>query len=274
VNLDDSRLDSSDFTSTQFFDCRFSGAILYFSDLKWVKFIDCDLTHIRLRTANSAAKVHTSTFFGRIRDSQLDCIQNIVIRNLTRKIFKKPAQDQLSAETYVETCSQIRLCFRDNGLFHEAAPYRDQEEYWRTRYKLYGTDKERIEGRFRLFFFEIMTGYGRRSERIVFLSIGIIVLCAIAFFVFGFQVASSKDIFQYMNFSSFIFLSGEALTYFLECILLSVETFFIEKVTKLDLTSIQPAKGVGHFVAVVESIVGMLLIARFAGTWARKAIRD
>jgi uncharacterized protein YjbI with pentapeptide repeats len=236
-------------------------------------FLDCYLHGIVLRSADGYAKCDDETVFGRSQGESRRWTIQLFDWRLLRK-------QELLPQEAVRICSEIRLCFRDNGLFHKAAMYYQQEEYWRTRatWEEIGTWKGCLKkgNRWKSFLLlcryilgERFMGYGEHPGYIIGWSLGLIVLCAIIFFLFGFQYETLPRVFEPMSSSSFVFFSAEAWIYLLKCLRFSIENF-----VTLGFSKMQPAEGISHWVASLEGVVGVLFVALATVTWARKAIRD
>lgn len=263
----DSKLNCCDFDYAQFAQCKFSGTEFYNSSLWGAKFIDCNLEGIRLRSHDNSAIVRSNTLFVRTRGMPIYCPIRSASKNFSELLFDKKITDSNQMEKHVDVCSQIRLAFKDNGLFHNAAIYYEQEENWRTRVKLRGTIKERGEGILRWFLFEKLIGYGERPFRILRRSLEVIIACAIIFFVFGIIDRTGWGVPRTMNVFT---IPAEFVVYYLfVCLRFSIENF-----TTLGFSNIQPAEDFSHWVASLEGIVGVLFVALATVTWARKAIRD
>jgi len=255
-----SNLSSADLYGADLSEADFSGANLVKAQLSGAYFLNCRLEGIDLRSPDGFAECDSRTFFGRTTANKT-----------TAWLFDKRVMEEQELGPYhaMNTCSEIRLCFRDNGLFHKAAIYYEQEEYWRTRVKLRGSLKDKILGALRLFFFEWMIGYGERPQRIIGWSVVAVVLCALIFLGCGYECEVSPRIFGTVKCSVFAPFSSEAWGNFFRCLRFSIENF-----TTLGFSKMQPAEGVSHWVASLEGVVGVLFVALATVTWARKAIRD
>ena len=277
VNLSRAWLKGANFSRASLRWTRLSEAVLHRAnfqgaDLRWAQFlragieeaqfIDCKLRGIDLYSPVGFAACHPNTFFGRTKGKRKKKTPWL----FTRRILKK---QELLLEHAIDICSEIRLCFRANGLFHKAAIYYEQEEYWRTRAKLRGSLKDKVLGALRLFFFEWMIGYGERPQRIIAWSFGVLIICALIFCGCGFQYETSPGVFESMKYSAFAPFSGEAWMNYFRCLRFSIENF-----TTLGFSKMQPAEGISHWVASLEGVVGVLFVALATVTWARKAIRD
>ena len=250
-----------------------SGASLIRANLGGARIDGCILRSINLRSFRGYANCSSTTFFGRTRGKR---------KKETTWLFDKCVlkEQELEPKDAMSICSEIRLCFRDNGLFHKAAMYYEQEEYWRTRatWEEIGTWKGCLKkgNRWKSFLLlcryilgERFMGYGEHPGYIIGWSSALVFLCAIIFFLFGFQYETAPRVFEPMTSSSFVFFSSEAWVYLLKCLRFSIENF-----VTLGFSKMQPAEGLSHWVASLEGIVGVLFVALATVTWARKAIRD
>jgi len=309
ANLSGTRLEKANLLQAWFANADLSGAVLTEANLMGVtfigcslakaglhgaRFLDCFLFGIDLRSPEGYAACNTDTFFGRIIGGR----GRRTIWLFDKRVLKKQERELKDA---MNVCSEIRLCLRDNGLFHKAAIYYEQEEYWRTRAEWEDIcrkeseqneeigDKEIDEeeigkwtrcfetgNRLRSFILlcryilgEKFMGYGEHPGYIIGWSFALILSCAVIFFLSGFQYETAPRVFEPMSSSSFVFLSGEAWMYLLKCLRFSIENF-----VTLGFSKMQPAEGLSHWAASLEGIVGVLFVALATVTWARKAIRD
>ena len=272
----DGSLESCSLFGTTFFRCCLSGARLYGAELNSVEFVNCDLRHAHLRSSAHSADLSTTTFFGRL-EVQWRCIHRRLISTNNYTLFTNSNVGPQVLKDRIETCSQVRHCFKDNGLLHEAARYYEQEEKWRTRLMWQelggwrGLAKLKNVGKsaavIMRYFSEWLIGYGERPGRAVLASSVIIVLCAVLFLLFGFvdhQISgrpSTVSLFS-LPFDWWPYYTFVALRFSIECF------------TTLGFSVIQPAERASHWIASLEGLAGVLLIAMATVTWARKVIRD
>jgi hypothetical protein len=282
TKFSDTSLQHCQLIGTHLYKCALGGTVLYGADLQWSEFINCALTHIRLRTPGECAKLFTSTYFGREEDYPNDCCHRRNARRNNRQLFvhavKRSAMD---IEALINTCSQVRLCFRDNGLFHEASHYYCQEEYWRTRMewadinrwagcRKKGNRARALRALARRLLAEEFMGYGERPGRIIGWSVVLVLLCTIIIFLSGFQyLDGAARAYENIRASELPLFSSEAFAYLGKCLRFSIECF-----TTLGFSKMQPTEGLSHWVASLEGVIGVLFVALATVTWARKAIRD
>ncbi|MBU1936533.1 pentapeptide repeat-containing protein, partial [bacterium] len=223
ANLSEALLGGANLSGAGFLVARLSKADLGWANLSkvWLekaklvkarldgaRILDCRLQGVDLRSSEGYAECDPDTFFGRTKGKSQEETRWL----FNRKVLK---QQDLENKDAMKICSEIRLCFRDNGLFHNAAIYYEQEEYWRTRVKWVELGKwkgffnPKNFGRSflqacRYFLGEKLMGYGEHPGYIIAWSIGSIIFCAIIFFLFGFQFEMSQGIFEPMSFSTFV----------------------------------------------------------------------
>lgn len=258
--------------------CRFYGgemvgASLIGTNLDNCTIVNCSLMHVKFRTPSKTASLFSTTKIGQTMPIKNDCAKRYVMNRIVPRAFSASYKDGTNLEGRVEACSQIRLAFRDSGLFHEAAYYYVEEEMWRTRlnwqqigkwkrFWKHGNRKDAAIVGARYLLAEKLMGYGEQPGRIITLSFIVIFLCGLAFLFFGFEL-NNKVV------SIFVSPVSEWPEHFLRSIRFSIECF-----TTLGFSKVQPADETSHWIATFEGLVGVLLIAMATVTWARKAIRD
>jgi uncharacterized protein YjbI with pentapeptide repeats len=250
------RLDCADFS-----DSNLTGANLACASIGGSNFSKTVMFDLILRSSEGFAQCSTATKF----DSPNTFLPSGSLE--TAKSFPEQLPRVLSL------CSEIRLCFRDNGLIHEAAPYYEKEEYWRTRMEWASIGKWpgcfKSGNRWNSFLLmcryllaEKLLGYGERPGRLIGASLILILACAAVFMFAGYEY--DKRIIQADPFC--VNTWSGSIGY---CLRFSVECF-----TTLGFAKMQPAEGLSHWVASLEGLVGVLFVAMATVTWARKAIRD
>jgi uncharacterized protein YjbI with pentapeptide repeats len=267
LNLRGCIFQESNFGGAKFDKCDLGGARFERANIRGVQFLNCNLMGTRLRSQDGYAECSTDTFFGLWGKKDVK-IPYLFYDGIPGP-FKKARFRSKDVERNIAICSQVRQCFRENYLFHEASLYYYQEEFWRTAKYLRGDFREKAIGITRYLLNERTIGYGERPSLIIGSSIAVVLICAIAFFTLGFEYEVPSRGYVNMSVWNIGFLSADTGGYFLKCIRFSIENF-----TTLGFNIMRPAPGISHWIATIEGLVGVLFIALATVTWVRKAIRD
>ncbi len=238
-----------------------SGARLEGADLREAILTDC-----RLRLPGEAATVDENTLFGWIAEDKTG-----IWGRKSRSSWLVPPPGSLSPEEkeqldfdQVKTLyNQVRMLFRDNGLYHRAALYFSQDNYWRTRSDLW----EGRWGRFliRWLLFEKFTGYGEKPLRIFFNGMFIIIIFAVLYLFNGFRVG---DYLINYNLDSIFTSPGTLFVDFWRSLLFSILSF-----VTISSESLRPTGGISQALSSLEGFFGLFIIVLGGIVFLRKAVR-
>ena len=279
TDLGGMRFEGADLSDTTFFHSNLGGTVFFEANLQRAEFVCCNLLGVQMRNAGRTVRVFPSTFFGTLPENGVDCAAGKSFPHYDRQVFGRQ-RAVVDLESRVESCSQIKLAFEDNGYKSEAAPYYEQESYWDTRLRWEGIGKWRGMWKrgnryatFRLFiryvFAEKMIGYGEHPGYILSWALAVMGLFAVIYFVSGFTVEVTPNVRLPYRAADLPLLSSGWWQALGRCLRLSIENF-----GSINYNITRPQDGLSHTCAALESKIGILFFALLTATWARKAIRD
>lgn len=272
ANLNNAQLKEAILEGCDLSQCSLRGvdltqASLLQSNLESTDLRESDLNHCRIRSAGASAIVNTRTLFGgHCHQSLRNTIAAIPSDWLTPPYSSLPKSEREKFDPS-EACSlanQIRMLFRDNGLFRQAAKYFEEENYWLTR--TLSKEKHWLRYIGRLLFLEAFMGYGEKPGRIVLTGTALIFLFSLLY-LFGGITAGGSAIDYDLTVG--IQSVSQFLADFWTCILFSIQCF-----TTLNLGTITPLSGITTTAATVEGVLGFFIIALGIVVFVRKAVRE
>jgi uncharacterized protein YjbI with pentapeptide repeats len=259
--------------------CRadFRGADLRKADLSGAELLstrleNCDLretrlTNCQLRSPNEAATVNENTLFGWTTQ-----VRSTLWRKPNRSQWLIPPPSKLSEDeresldfNQVRSLyNQVRMLFKDNGLYRRSAEIFGQEKYWRTRGELF-------EGRWIRFLIrwlclEKLTGYGEKPLRVFIAGLGIIILFAVAYLFSG--LWTGEELIKYP-----VEAGALTLSVFLSDILRSLSFSALCFIT-FNLGDLRPAGAISQVLMSLEGLAGFFTVLLWVVTSVRKIGRE
>ncbi len=242
-------------------------AYLLESNIEDADLREADLTDCHFRSAKLSAITNDGTKFGQ---SDNGMKKSPYPKRFSDWLFlpysrlTKVERDNVNPTDARAQSHQVRMLFRDNGLFSKAAVYSEQENYWKTRQYRIEEKWRRYLGR--LIFFERFMGYGERPFRVVLT--GLMMIVAFGFFFLASGIVMDGRIINYSSIGGI-----PALYQVLHDLWLSI-LFSIQCFTTLGLLVIRPANELSLTLASIEGLLGFFIIALWIVVFVRKAIRD
>lgn len=267
ANLKAARLEQTDLRQADLRGSNLSEASLLRANLEGADLREADLGRSQFRLPGFSASIDEETRFGwKAQKEEKARLERDSFRWLLPPLSRidKSARKSFPVKTARHLCNQIRMLYRDNGLFHLAGSYFEQENYWLTRYyKARGASWTYL---IRLILFEWFTGYGEKPLRIVTTGGMLILLFAFLYLFSG--VTTSGYAINYDLASGFMSF-GVFIQDFWTCLLFSVQCF-----VTLGLGSILPISGFSQTLASLEGLLGVFGIMLGVVTFVRKAVRE
>lgn len=271
TNLKGSCLEKADLSRACLSGADLSGASLLEANLRGADLHGAELTQCDLRSISRSPTVDSFTRFGnnaphqaaeseaKGRENPSGSLSDWIFPPLSQ--MNQTDRQDFDADAARRLCNQIRMLYRDNGLFRESATYFEQENYWQTR-----NDKKqgrRYRYLSRLLFFEYFTGYGEKPHRIALTGLITIVLFSLLYWLGG--VEADGQVFRFKG-----FLPVNALIVgFWSCLLFSIQNF-----ATLGSGMFKPGSGWSNALAALEGLLGFFIITLAIVTFVRKAVRD
>ncbi|KAF7786410.1 hypothetical protein PRUB_a0969 [Pseudoalteromonas rubra] len=247
-----------DLSYSNFYRANLQGAHLFNNTIKNASLMKADLRDANLH----CCKLENTNLLGMKLDKTR--IDNLYLGD--KLLQEKQASDALKEQDLDEANDLflqseeiyrlLRKGAEQQGLFEMAGKYTYSE--LRMRHAQYPKlSKRRLVSSF----VDMLCGYGEKPENVIRFSLGMIVACAICYFIFG--INYNDGLIQFSSQASW----SDNLSTLLNCIYFSVVTF-----TTLGYGDITPT-GITRLIATVEAFTGSFSLALFVVVFVKRMTR-
>ncbi len=247
-----------DFSESDFYRANMKGAHLFN-----LKLTDGSLMKANLREANlhCADLTNTNLLGVKLQEAKLDNIDvgEQLHQEITAYQHRKKGESGSAKDNYEqaeEIYRNLRKCAEEQGLFSLAGHFSYKEVTMR-RFLMRKWSVQWVFSKL----MDLLWGYGEKPENTIIFSLGLILLCAVLYFLFGVNYYDET-----LQFSTSASLSENIKTFSM-AIYYSVVTF-----TTLGYGDITPF-GVTRVFAVIEAFLGSFTIALFVVVFVKRMSR-
>lgn len=247
-----------DMRNADLYRAKMTNAHLFNINLEGASLMKANLCDANLHCAN----LHNCNLLGaKLIGTRMDHVKiGSHVQQEAIAVKAEKQKDFVSAKDHYEQSEEIyrnlRKAMEADGLY-ELAGYCSHKEHVMHRKQFPKYSKRRLLSKL----VDVFCGYGESPVNVISFSLGLILVCAILFFLFGIQsadgvIALSTDLTWQQNISNFF-----------SAIYFSVVTF-----TTLGYGDIQPI-GFSRFIATIEAFVGSFALALYVVVFMRKNSR-